>query len=435
MVACGDDGGANKLPDAPLADAATPDTPDQPVPARLTIKRDGVGVEGIDVYFQNADSSLVAKVPTNANGVAEARIAPGAFVTVVNPFERVLTGLRQVDVQTFAGVQPGDQLQLSEGSPERIYTNIQATIDPDPNGAQYKMWATCKIFYDKSDATMPYYFSVGSGGSDRPTATTDLVNCGSTTDMLIESEDGTGSSAGWIFKDDVAVSEGASIDITDAYTATPTVTLQYTDLPTTVFSIYASNVLATSDGPLWREALSIGSGGGSSISYQRPAPPTATQVFFTNLSLSSGPTSHYVVDWMPITTAPTLSLSNALLRRITSAPAYDAATATATWVEEATGEAPDLAIARVTATRDGTPLAWSWRLAGPVSGATLKYPTLPSEIAQYNVAADDDVAIYDLTVAKVPGGYNTVRPIVLSQDLAGFFAGTSGRVLVQRYFD
>jgi hypothetical protein len=431
VVACGDDNGANKLPDAPPggSDSALPDTPDPPGSARLTITRDGAGVEGIDVYFQNADSSLVAKVPTDVNGVAEATVMPGGYVTVVNPFV-VALGLPQESVQTFAGVQPGDQLVLSQDGRQAL-TSINILVNQDPSGSQYKMWATCMVLLQKSPASMPYYFSQGSGSTERPMASPDLMNCGTKTDVLIESENGSGSGVGWIFKDDVAVSAGVNVDIVDAYTATPTVTLEYTNVPNTVYSIDAQNLLATSDGVLWLEFLNVGKGG-TSVSYERPAPATATQVFFSQLNIG-GITSNQLIDWMPIATAPTLSLANGLLRRITAPPTFDIATATASWPEEATGEAPDLAIAAITAYRTAPGLAWTWKLAGPVTGASLQYPTLPADIAQYNLVTDDTAQIYDLTTAKVPGGYNAVRPIVLSKDLGEFYVGASGRAVVQRY--
>lgn len=436
VVACGDDGGANKLPDAPLpgSDSALPDTPQPPAPARLTILQAGAPVEGVDVYFQNADSSLVAKVPTDANGIAEATVMPNAFVTVVNPFAfPVPAGVTQSDLRTYAGVQPGDRLVLTDGTPNETLTNVNVVVDEDPNGSQYKMWATCMVFFQKSSASMPYYFSVGSAGTVRPTASPDLINCPTKTDVLIESEDGLGAGVGWIFKDDVAVAAAATIDITDAYTATPSVTLEYTDAPASLFGINVQNILATSDGALWREDINLGSGA-TTTTYTRPAPAGATQVFVADLFVG-GSSSNTLVDWMPIATAPTLSLTGSLLRQITGAGAFDATTATATWPEEATGEAPDLAIVAVTAIRKATASVWTWKIAGPVTGASLVYPTLPADIAQYNVVAGDQTSIYDVTTAKVPGGYATVRPIVLSQNLAGYFAGPSGRILVQRYFD
>src|SRR4051812_23527284 len=84
LAGCGDDS-AHHLADAPAAPDAMVDGPTSGVVA-ITISLEGNPRAGIDVYFQAADGSLVAKVPTGAQGVASATMEAGGFVTVVNPF-------------------------------------------------------------------------------------------------------------------------------------------------------------------------------------------------------------------------------------------------------------------------------------------------------------------------------------------------------------
>src|ERR1051325_7359780 len=85
LAACGDDS-VHHLADAPpmppdvMIDASTSG------PVSLTITESGSPREGVVVYFQAADGSLVAKVATNAQGVATATMMAGGYVTVVNPF-------------------------------------------------------------------------------------------------------------------------------------------------------------------------------------------------------------------------------------------------------------------------------------------------------------------------------------------------------------
>jgi hypothetical protein len=143
-----------------------------------------------------------------------------------------------------------------------------------------------------------------------------------------------------------------------------------------------------------------------------------------------------VIDWKPIGDAATMSFANTLLRPYTANPSFDTASSSVVWTEAATGATADVAIVKVNASREGqpSPLSWQWRLAGMPDGASLMFPSLPSELAQFNVTAGDVTNIFDFTSAKVPGGYNAVRPVVLSVDtLTKLVAGPSGRIVVQDY--
>lgn len=433
IVACGDDGGAHKLPDAPLSDA-TPDTPDTPQPVRLTILQNGSGVEGVNVYFQNANSSLVAKVPTDANGVAEAVVDPNAFVTVVDPFGQPVPtgGPPPAQIRTVAGVQPGDQLRLVSNIGRQALTLINLSAPQDPNASQfdYRAWSTCldTLYYESPG------LSTGSGSTDRPAGGIDLRNCGATTDLLVESGNGSGASVGYIFKDNIAVANDANIDLQDAYVASGSNELNYSDIPSNVSSIYARNVIATSDGPLWiRDGyVGTGSGGPYPWSYTRPEPAGSTQIFDANMSVGLG--SHHVVDWKPVADASTFSLATTLLREFMGNNTYDAATHTATWDEAATGVAPEFAIVEVL--NYGTTVSVDWHLAGVPTAGALAFPVLPTEIAQYNIGVDDSPSITDLWTFKVPGGYNAARPFVMSDvDSLSFAAGASGRAVSQQFSD
>lgn len=436
IVACGDDGNAHNLADAPPSgsDSALPDTPDPPAPARLTITRDGSGVESVDVYFQNADSSLVAKVPTDANGVAEATVMPGAFVTVVNPFRVVAAfgGVPQDDVRTIAGVQPGDHLSLTETNARQVLTNVTIVVPTDANSSSYKVWATCLPF---DAGSTPYYLAVGSG-SPNPQGSPDLYDCPTKTDLLVETENGSGVGVAYVFKNDVPVVASGTIDLTaETYTATPTVNVAYNDVPANVTGMNVTNTLATSDGPLWRDVsgLSLGSGM-ANASFVRPAPAGATQVLVANV-FTGGLGQQTVIDWKPVADAPAFSFNNTLLKEYSNDPAFDVGTSSVTWEEDATGATADVVVAEMSAFRSGaTSVNWRWQLAGVPTAATLKYPTLPTEIAQYNPITGDALTVYGLTGAKVPGGYNAVRPVVLAtENPVGLVAGAMGRIVVQQY--
>jgi len=84
----GDDGGVNQLADAPVFDAPDVDAQTSGV-VTLTITSGTAGVADVKVYFQNADSSVVAVAMTDANGVASATMEAGGYVTAIDPFAAV----------------------------------------------------------------------------------------------------------------------------------------------------------------------------------------------------------------------------------------------------------------------------------------------------------------------------------------------------------
>ncbi|MFN0245982.1 MAG: hypothetical protein ACKV2T_03675 [Kofleriaceae bacterium] len=434
IVACGDDGGANKLPDAPPggSDGAMPDAPDTPAAARLTITRDGSGVEGVNVYFQNADSSLVAKVPTDVNGIAEAVVAPNAFVTVVNPFT-VVAGVRQDEIKTIAGVQPGDRLTLTQNNQRSAVTFMNVIADAHLNASSHALWTNCLEMNSKGGN--PQFMSLGSGSMDRPQVSLDF-ECTTTADVLIESEDGSGSSMGWVFVDNAPLTAAGTMDITGAYTDSAQVSAAFNDVPDGITFIDAASYLATSDGLVWRETSGLGVGSNSaSWSFSRPVPANTTQIWHS----SFGGTSYgqqQVIDWKPIADPATFTFANTLLRGFTSDAQFDIATHTITWTEEAAGAIPDLAVADITGSRNRpTLLDWRWTVAGVPSGASLVYPVLPNDIAQYNAITGDFVYTENLTTAKVPGGYNAVRPGVLSiEGPLTLVVGATGRIVMQSSF-
>jgi hypothetical protein len=434
IVACGDDGGANKLPDAPPggSDSALPDTPDPPAAARLTITRDGSGVEGIDVYFQNADSSLVAKVPTDVNGVAEAVVAPNAFVTVVNPFI-VSTGVRQDELKTIAGVQPGDQLTLTQNNQRSPVTFMNVIANAHENASSHSLWTNCLPM--QGSGGNPYFMSQGSGSLDRPQVSVDF-ECTTTADVLIESDNGSGSSMGWTFVDNAPLTADGTMDITGAYTASPQVNAAWSNIPDGIGFFDTTSYLATSDGLVWRESNGLGVGSNSaSWSFTRPNPANTTQIWHSQFGGASYG-QQQVIDWRPVADPATFTFANTLLRDFTSNPTFDIATHAVTWNEGTTGVAPDLAVTEISANREGTVLlAWRWIIAGVPSGASIAYPVLPTDIAQYNAVTGDIVFAQGLTTATVPGGYNAVRPGVLSiESPLSLVAGATGRVVMQSSF-
>src|SRR4029078_34509 len=119
------DASTDAMVDAPI-DAA-------PLTVKLTVTRNGSPALQVQVYFQNADNSVVKSVKTDNNGEAEAVMVAGGSVTAINPFTPPLPAVlglpRAEELRTFVGVKPGDHLFLTlNDSPES--TTVRVTL-PD----------------------------------------------------------------------------------------------------------------------------------------------------------------------------------------------------------------------------------------------------------------------------------------------------------------
>src|SRR3569833_2748341 len=113
-----------------------------------------------------------------------------------------------------------------------------------------------------------------------------------------------------------------------------------------------------------------------------------------------GTTGAYTTDW-----------SADLLPDFATAPSLDTGTHIISWTTTGGTLTPDFSAATVLANRQlPTPIQWQWGIVAP-SGTQLAYPTLPTDIADLNVGADDDYNLFGtpVRIAKVPGGYDAAR--------------------------
>src|SRR5687768_1095190 len=101
LAACGDDGGVNKLPDAPA-----------PGMASVTVRIGRMPAANRTLYFQGPDGSEIATVQTDANGTASAIVEAGSSVTALDILD-VRFNRPGRNVVTIMGVQPGDDLTLT----------------------------------------------------------------------------------------------------------------------------------------------------------------------------------------------------------------------------------------------------------------------------------------------------------------------------------
>ncbi|MBS1124130.1 MAG: hypothetical protein H6Q90_6358, partial [Deltaproteobacteria bacterium] len=337
LGACGDDG-VGKLPDAPFApDASTIDASTSGV-VTLTVTSDGVGVADVKVYFQNADSTVVAAATTDASGVASATMEPGGFVTAKDPF--ITFKSRPGDLRTFAGVKPGDQLVLQQRFGQSI-VNVNVIVPVDPNATSYLLYTSC----GQVDVT-------AGAGSGLPTAVS-LFGCGATADFVVETRDPNGIALQAFAHPDITLVEGGTIDLSaDTYVAPENVTWSYTNVPAGIGSVSVDSILASSHGPVVQSFSSAIVTNGTATTAPLARAGLAGSVAITlSRALSGNFSSHSVVEWGPATVTYVLDMASLLLADYEAAPTFDAAAHAVAWTATGAGAQPDFVTTQVTVVR------------------------------------------------------------------------------------
>jgi len=439
LVACGDDE-FKGLPDGPQDPDGTPDTPTEGL-VKLTVTDEGLPRMGVKVYFQNADSSLVSATMTDVNGVASAVMEAGGFVTAIQPFAlRIPQGLQSTELKTFAGVKPLDELVLSRDGLPPAVINATVLANPDPavvNGGTYTLYSPCQ-------SNGLFIGSTGSGsgsGSGSISSGVSFVGCGATTDLTVVVTDSLGVVQSSIHKPNVTLSEQGIIDLTDlTYVAAETATWELTNVPAFIGSFNVTDALATAGGPQFVsfDGAAVDNATGITAPRTRPVIDNSAQIVLANLSGAPFST-HGILDWGPLTAAYSKSLTDVLLASYAALPTYNLANKAVTWTADA-GVAPDFAIIRTDLFRETqTPLDWDWEIAAPIgTELTVRYPVLPAPDDQFNPIQDDVFGVNRLTTAKIAGGYDGIREVVLSLDgdpntglPLDLVVGATGRVVTE----
>jgi len=402
LWACGHDGGHGNKPDAPG------------MPTALTVTRSGSPVAGVHTYFLNADSSLVATVDTDAAGTASAVVGAGGSVTALDPFTSAsAAAMEGDDLRTFLGVQPGDQLALTQTDAKS--TTFTLKVAAASNANTYDVLTSCG-----AASVVP-----GGGAGGRVT----LFNCHGAADIVILASALNGVikvPVSGLYHPNVALTDGGTVDLTgDTYRALTGVTFNYANAPNATISI--SHTLVSAAGGL---APFVTAFTGKPATLQEPTIAGATEVVDTTVGLTS---KHHVVEWGPLAATYMLDLANVLLPDLTAAPSFSAATKLVSWTEGAAGAAPDLTTTTIDVARSDGSRHWHWTVAGPYTAGTLAFPVLPTDVTDWAPAATDRVSVTALTNAKVPGGYAAVRAHVHDvRDPTELIAGPSGRVVTVR---
>jgi len=425
LAACGDDG-VHKLADAPPApDDAQIDAPNSGV-VTLTVIQDGSPRPGVDVYFLNGDNTVVAKMATNAQGVATATMVAGGSVTAIDPFLIKSSGH---DLRTFVGVKPGDNLHLTQGgtAAQNVEVNFEVVLPGDSFASTYELHSNCGSSYFSANSGS----GSGSGSIGGPTS---WYGCGATVDVLLQTFDFNGNAVGAIYKAGVALTEGGTLDLTSsAYTTPlPNSTINWSNIPAAYTGLQARVVLASSKGVLSTISLNPGpiTAGAASLAFPRPTVTNGIEITQTQPSQTTF-AAQGLVDWAPQASTPVaVDVGAGLLATYAAAPSVSGATRTVTWSAGA-GASPDFVWATLRASRPAgkSSTFWDWDIVVPYGSTTFTLPLLPTEVAQYNFAATDSVEVSELITAKVPGGYDAVRgDILTSEGPHQFVTGATGRI-------
>ncbi|HUS33490.1 MAG TPA: hypothetical protein VMZ53_33540 [Kofleriaceae bacterium] len=387
-----------------------------PNAVKLTVTRVGAPVADVAVFFQAADSSLIAQKLTNASGVAWAIMPNGGFVTA-----REHKGQQVEELSTFAGVQPADSLELTfspTGDTTQAMVHVQ--VPALSNAVAYNVYSPC-------------------GEAPMAMATDDirLVGCGAVTDLVIVPADVDGNPLGSLFAPNVSVD--GPVDLTSSpYQPLRSVQLRYTNVPDFVSFIGMYESLSAT-----RRAFAV-TAGEAPVAHAATAtvsmPTTsATELTATNLYPTSGEIGiQTIYNWHAATTTYDLDLDTVLLPPFATAPVFAQPTHTLSWTERPGDIQPDVVRARIHVYRDAIPTgtAWTWRIVAARSGTSVTYPQLPIvDNFDFTPAAGDTVAVEELQTISLPGGFAGFRTRGFAE-ARDAIAGTLGRIVQQDlYFE
>jgi hypothetical protein len=425
---CGDDNGSHP-PDAPHGsdDGGTPDAPITTQPVTITVTDGADPVANVAVYFQKADSSLVAMKLTDATGTASQVMDAGGYVTAVDAFRNNELRRRpgrpaDHDLHTWAGVKPGDHLVLPRA--DFFSTNVDVTVPAFTGALAYL------VHYSGSDPDPLDDAPALIQQSGVVTTTISLYGNHTMADFLVSAEDGTQEQYVYAANQSTA----AAVDLSALqYTPMTDVTFSVTGLPADLTSAYGDNYLVAPHGLVWQAQSSNDvSSGAVTLTLHRPT-PAVTSVLQLDVTDPTEVANSYIVDWKPAAAATTIDATSRRLKVYGTAPAFAQASHSVTWTEGATGADGDAAIVQMEGSRAVGQTYWNWELVTAHTATGAVFPVLPTGADQYNALADDSTSLQSVRVVKLPGGYDALRAVSLGGSLATLVTSATGQLAYSQW--
>jgi hypothetical protein len=306
---------------------------------------------------------------------------------------------------------------------------ITFTAKTVENAQSYEVFTTCEL---ESGLVTPTRDELAAPG---PTGEITLAGCNGAADILVIAQ-GSELGSRALYRPNVSLTDGGEVNLTgdnDTYEAVGSAAFNYMHvLGLRTAGITTTYKLATMRGPFRR----LGISGTQAITGEdlqvildgAPVIAGATGLIDTSLVIEGDfqpegftlESRYHVID--PRSAAASYDLdmasaANQLLPAFLSFPSYNPTTQRVSWVEALGGVSPDLTIAQISVFHAEAQLTWT--LAAPYSPGEVKFPTLPTDVADLNPVAGDRVNVEHLINAKVPGHYDGIRARVLD---AGFEA-------------
>ena len=413
LAACGDDS-ARKIADAPAGPHDSPpliDSPPQQLQVLVTVTNpDGTPVPGVHVYFQNADSSVVGETLLDASGNARQQMNPGGFVTamLLAPAPPGLLGAPATRYLAFtwAGVKPGDHLLLSPPASSEPSPTIPMTITiplDAVNAAtvtEYAIQSTCSY-------TSTFQPPTGSGATNTVVGVSFWDGC-TAADVLVTALDSANHPVSSFSISGQPITANGTIDYTlQTYAAAAARSYTFTNNPDVASTISFQDQYITGRGVLYDAgSTSAATEDPATATVTMPLQPQGTLDVISAIQYTTG-TIRNVFEW-GTTGAYTQDWGMHLLPDFTGAPTFDTGTHVASWTTAGGTATVDYSLVGLESYRGTTNTLANWGIAVP-SGTQAAFPNLPTDVADINPAATDEVTIMDVRTFKVPGGYDAAR--------------------------
>ncbi|MBL0219095.1 MAG: hypothetical protein IPQ07_35150 [Myxococcales bacterium] len=343
------------------------------------------------VLFQDADGALVLSTHTDREGKANAYMAPGGYVSVVN-----FAGSTR-NVYTWASVQPGDELWLT-GRPEVVPTPdssfVRLSLPDDPGAQQYRLLSSC----GEGDVTN------AAGGQ----SFFEFSGCAGKSDLLVMS---FGETTRYLFRADVPIENNGLVSLPPPYRALDPSRLEVIGASPSTTSVFVTQHLVSEGVPLQTDLgfswiSLVGGAGAAELEMTLPADGTV----FTAVDPvdGDGVGIQHVRRWGPGSSVTRFDLGASALRAYEQRPVYERTTHTLRWAEATTGVLPTAVMATWGWYHPPTENV-QWRILAPRGEAPeIRLPVLP--LPELRVQDGDVVNDpFELVNVTVDGGWDRLR--------------------------